>query len=293
MTKRVISYILSGVISLTIVSGCINYTNTGTEQETPVQEIEVKETEKPVSGYTDFRNPTPKTSEDNTISSPVNVPKKAQDKEYPIISYSAYEVMYNPEYKIPRWVRYELLASETDGVWSRKGLKFTPDPSVSFPQADDHDYRGSGWSRGHMAPAGDFKWSSTAMIETFFFTNCCPQDQAMNSGQWHTLEKKVRDWANRYGSLTVYTGPIVLDNAYGTIGYNKVVVPDAFFKAILAGEQSIAFVMYNHNNNENMQKCAMSVDDLEALTGIDFFTEQVDDFENQVEATYNLKNWGL
>lgn len=293
MTKQILSYFIAGVLSLTFVSGCINYTNTGTEQETPVQEVEVKESPKPVSGYTDFRNPTKKTYQDNTVSVPVNAPKKAQDKEYPIIAYSAYEVMYNPEYKIPRWVRYELLASETDGVWSRKGLKFTPDPSVSFPQAEDYDYRGSGWSRGHMAPAADFKWSSTAMIESFYFTNCCPQNLELNSGQWSTLEKKVRDWANRYGSLTVYTGPIVLDNAYGTIGYNKVVVPDAFFKAILAGEQSIAFVMYNHNNNENMQKCAMSVDELEALTGIDFFAEQVDDFEDQVEATYNLRNWGL
>lgn len=293
MTKQILSYFIAGVLSLTFVSGCINYTNTGTEQETQVQEVEVKESPKPVSGYTDFRNPTKKTSQDNTVSVPVNAPKKVQDKEYPIITYSAYEVMYNPEYKIPRWVRYELLASETDGVWSRKGLKFTPDPSVSFPQAEDYDYRGSGWSRGHMAPAADFKWSSTAMIETFFFTNCCPQDQAMNSGQWHTLEKKVRDWANRYGSLTVYTGPIILDNAYGSIGYNKVVVPDAFFKAILAGEQSIAFVMYNHNNNENMQKCAMSVDDLEALTGIDFFTELDDVKENHVEASYKLNYWGL
>ena len=293
MTKRVVSYLLPGILSLTIVGGCINYTNTETGQETQVQEVEVKESPKPVSGYTDFRNPTKKTSQDNTVSVPVNAPKKVQDKEYPIITYSAYEVMYNPEYKIPRWVRYELLASETDGVWSRKGLKFTPDPSVSFPQAEDYDYRGSGWSRGHMAPAADFKWSSTAMIESFYFTNCCPQNLELNSGQWSTLEKKVRDWANRYGSLTVYTGPIVLDNAYGTIGYNKVVVPDAFFKAILAGEQSIAFVMYNHNNNENLQKCAMSVDDLEALTGIDFFAELDDDFENRVEATYNLRNWSL
>lgn len=293
MTKRVVSYLLPGILSLTIVGGCINYTNTGTGQETQVQEVEVKESPKPVSGYTDFRNPSKKTSQDNTVSVPVNAPKKAQDKEYPIITYSAYEVMYNPEYKIPRWVRYELLASETDGVWSRKGLKFTPDPSVSFPQAEDYDYRGSGWSRGHMAPAADFKWSSTAMIESFYFTNCCPQNLELNSGQWSTLEKKVRDWANRYGSLTVYTGPIVLDNAYGTIGYNKVVVPDAFFKAILAGEQSIAFVMYNHNNNENMQKCALSVDELEALSGIDFFAELDDDFENRVEATYNLRNWGL
>lgn len=288
MTKRVISYILSGILSLIIVSGCINYTNTGTEQGTPVQEIESKEPSKPV---TDFRNPTPKTSEDNIVSSPVNGPKKAQDKEYPIISYSAYEVMYNPEYKIPRWVRYELLASETDGPYSRKGLKFIPDPAVNLPQADDYDYRGSGWSRGHMAPAGDFKWSSQAMMETFYFTNCCPQNQSMNSGQWHTLEKKVRDWANRYRKITIYTGPIILENAYGTIGLNKVVIPDAFFKAILAGEQSIAFVMYNHNNNENMQKCAMSVDDLEVLTGIDFFEELDDALENQVEATYSVSVW--
>ena len=49
--------------------------------------------------------------------------------------------------------------------------------------------------------------------------------------------------------------------------------------------------MYNHNNNENMQKCAMSVDDLEALTGIDFFTELDDTLENQVEATYSLSVW--
>ena len=293
MTKRLLLYFIPNILSLTIVSGCINYTNTGTEQEAPVQEVEIKESPKPVSGYADFRNPTRKTTQDKSTSTSVNHLPKAQEKEYPIISYSGYEVMYNPEYKIPRWVKYELLASETDGEWSRKGLKFTPDPSVSFPHADDYDYRGSGWSRGHMAPAADFKWSSTAMIETFYFTNCCPQNLELNSGQWSTLEKKVREWANRYGSLTVYTGPIVLDNAYGTIGYNKVVVPDAFFKAILAGEQSIAFVMYNHNNNENIQKCAMSVDDLEALTGIDFFAEQVDDFENQVEATYNLRNWGL
>lgn len=293
MIKRLLSYFILCIVSLTIVSGCINYTNTGTEREAPVQEVEIKELPKPVSGYTDFRNHSHKTSQDDTTSEHVNAPKNTQEKEYPIISYSAYEVMYDPEYKIPRWVKYELLASETDGIYSRKGLKFTPDPSVSFPQADDNDYRGSGWSRGHMAPAADFKWSSQAMIETFFFTNCCPQDQAMNSGQWHTLEKKVRDWANRYGALTVYTGPIILDNAYGTIGYNKVVVPDAFFKAILTGEQAIAFVMYNHNNNENMQKCAMSVDDLEALTGIDFFAELNDDFENQVEAAYNLRNWEL
>lgn len=223
-------------------------------------------------------------------SKPVNT---RSTKSTQIIEYKGYTVSYNNDMKIPNWVSYELLASETDGPYSRKGKNFMQDFNLKVSQPDDNDYRNSGWSRGHMAPAGDFKWDDEAMWETFYFTNCCPQDQSLNSGQWNSLEKKVREWANRFGSLIVYTGPIVHENTYGSIGYNKVVVPDAFFKAILAGEQSIAFVMYNHNKNENMQKCAMSVDDLELLSGIDFFAELDDAFENQVEATYNLRNWGL
>lgn len=210
-----------------------------------------------------------------------------------VIEYLGYSVSYNKDRKIPNWVSYELLASETDGPYSRKGKNFRQDPSLRLPQAEDNDYRNSGWSRGHMAPAGDFKWSDDAMWDTFYFTNCCPQDQSLNAGQWSTLEKKVRDWANRFGSVRVVTGPLVWENSYGTIGYNKVVVPDAFFKAVLAGEQSIAFVMYNKSENENMQKCAMSVDQLEELSGIDFFAELDDTFENQVESTFNLRNWGL
>ena len=210
-----------------------------------------------------------------------------------VIEYLGYSVSYNKERRIPNWVSYELLASETDGPYSRKGKNFRQDPSLSLSQADDNDYRNSGWSRGHMAPAGDFKWSDDAMWDTFYFTNCCPQNQSLNAGQWNTLEQKVRDWAKRFGKVYVVTGPIIGKNIYGTIGNNRVVVPDAFFKAVLANDQAIAFVMHNHNNNENMQKCAISVDDLEALTGIDFFVEQVDNFENQVEATFNLRNWGL
>lgn len=209
------------------------------------------------------------------------------------IAYYAYEVMYNPEYRIPKWVRYTLTSAETDGPYSRSGLNFVPDPSLSLPQAEDSDYRNSGWSRGHMAPAGDLKWCERAMQESFYFTNCCPQDISLNNGQWKTLEEKVRGWAKKFGSVTVVTGPLLMDNAYGTIGRNKVVVPDAFFKAVLAGEQCIAFVMYNKPRNENLQKCAMSVDRLEELSGIDFFPELKDRVEVQIEAGYNLKYWSL
>lgn len=255
--------------------------------------IEEQQENKTVLGYTDYRTSTKDKSQENKVTPSIDTLTRVSEKEYTKILYSGYEVMYDPKYKIPKWVKYELMSTETDGPYSRKGLNFCQDPSANLPQADDYDYKNSGWSKGHMAPAADFKWSRQAMIETFYYTNCCPQNQSLNSGQWNTLEKKVREWANRYGCVTVVTGPLVWNNEYGAIGNNKVVVPDAFFKAILAGGQTIAFVMYNHNNNENMQKCAMSVDNLEAISEIDFFSELDDDLESQIESTYTLKFWQL
>ena len=252
------AYFILFLITLMLVRECILSTSPQTEQQSPVASLDAP-----------------------------------YEEDYPVISYSGYYVVYNPEYRIPRYVRYELVASETDGQSNRKGLNFRQDASLSMAQAEDSDYRNSGWSRGHMAPAGDFKWSDQAMEETFYFTNCCPQNQSLNAGQWSTLEKKVRNWANRFGRVDVVTGPLIWENEYGTIGENKVVVPDAFFKAVLAGEQSIAFVMYNRPENENMQSCAMSVDRLEEISGIDFFAELEDSIENKSEASFNLRYWGL
>lgn len=246
-----------------------------------------------VEAYASQRNvaATPKRSVVENVEDKDSRNEQSQNDVF--IQYDGFTVSYNAENLIPNWVRYELTAEKTDGPYSRKGLNFRQDPSLTIRQADNNDYRNSGWSRGHMAPAGDFKWSDLAMSDTFFYTNCCPQDQSLNAGQWNTLEEKVRTWAKKFGVVTVISGPIIGENKNGTIGSNRVTVPDAFFKTILAGEQAIAFVMYNHNDNANMKNCAMSVDELELLTGYDFFSELDDEFENRVEASYSLRFWRL
>jgi endonuclease G len=135
------------------------------------------------------------------------------------------------------------------------------------------------------------------MWDTFHFTNCCPQDKDLNEGMWNTLEKKCRTWARKFGNVYIVTGPLVGDNRYGTIGDNNVVVPDAFFKAVMANDgkrwHTIAFVMQNRSYNENMQKCAMSVDELEELTGYDFFAALDDTLEAEAEKGYKLNFWKL
>ena len=221
----------------------------------------------------------------------------ALSEEDYIVEYEGYTSSYDMFTKTPEWVAYELTKDETYGDAAREGKFFSPDERVLLPQPDDYDYRGSGWTRGHLAPAADFRWSDDAMWDTFHFTNCCPQDKDLNEGMWNTLEKKCRTWARRYGSVYIVTGPIVGENIYGTIGKGKVTVPDAFFKAVMVHDgsrwQSIAFVMNNNSRNPNMQKCAMTVDELEKLTGFDFFAAMDDNIEAEVEKSYKLSFWKL
>ena len=136
------------------------------------------------------------------------------------------------------------------------------------------------------------------MAETFYFTNICPQDETLNAGDWQYLEKKVRQWANRYGSVWVVTGPIVGENRYGTIGDREVVVPDSFFKALLVRKpngsySAIAFVMDNDDGRYYLKDCLMDINDLESLTGFDFFPGLDDKIEEKVESTVRLSDWGI
>ncbi len=214
-----------------------------------------------------------------------------------LVEYQGYVSSYSSLTKTPEWVAYELTKDETYGDAVREGKYFSRDERLRLPQPDDYDYRGSGWTRGHLAPAADFRWSDEAMWETFHFTNCCPQDEELNNGMWNTLEKKCRTWARKFGKVYIVTGPIVGENRYGAIGNSHVVVPDAFFKAVMVQSgnrwHSIAFVMQNRPYNENMQKCAMSVDELEEITGLDFFTAMDNETEALAENSYRLSFWKL
>lgn len=214
-----------------------------------------------------------------------------------LVNYNGFTVSYNSRAKLPFWVAYKLEAAETEGENTRTGKKFRPDNSLPYPQAEDDDYRNSGWARGHMAPAADFKWSEEAMSDTFYFTNCCPQDISLNGGMWSTLEKKTRTYAKKYDKVYVITGPIIGKKKNGTIGDGKVVVPDSFFKALLVHDgvkyHSIAFIMDNCKQGSNMQSCAMSVDKLEERIGYDLFANLDDSIEDKIEKSYELGIWAL
>ncbi len=221
----------------------------------------------------------------------------AYTAEENILVYEGHTVSYNTSTLIPDWVAYELTDEETRGEATRFDKIFSMDPSFRKRQAMREDYRGTPWTRGHMAPAADFTWDDDAMTETFYFTNICPQNEELNKKDWQYLEKQGRYWARGHGRVWVVSGPIVGENVHGRIGDRGVVVPDAFFKALLYEKRgkyhSIAFVMGNDAERYYLQDCCLSINELENITGIDFFPGLEDAVEDEVEGQIILSDWGL
>lgn len=207
---------------------------------------------------------------------------------------AAYRLSYNPATRLPVWVAWHFTAEHTDGPYSRKGIKFAEDEDVPAPRATNMDYVNSGYDRGHICPSGDNKWSEEAQLQSFLYTNCCPQLHNLNAGDWNELEGKCRKWAQQYGGVYIVSGPLLLNKKHKTIGKNKVVVPEAFFKVVLCMEgepKAIGFIYRNEANNKTMSSYVNTVDDVERLTGLDFFSALPDEVEREVEAKADLADW--
>lgn len=221
-------------------------------------------------------------------SAPMEQPAAMKGTQEVILKKTAYTVSYNPQTKIPNWVAWHLTAAHTKGNVERHSEVFREDSEAPIPRVTDDDYFNSGFDRGHMCPAGDNKWDRRAMSETFLFTNVCPQVHAFNEGAWNDLEQACRRWANKYGDIYIVCGPVLDQGTHRTIGRRKVVVPERFFKVILCMKdtpKAIGFVYENSSrNSRSLFKNATNVDEIERLTGIDFFPRLQDDIETKIEA---------
>lgn len=210
-----------------------------------------------------------------------------------IKEYEGFTVSFHSSNKTPNYVAWELLDVETTGSNNRTD-NFWQDPDIeNCPTTKD--YTGSGYDRGHMCPAADQKWSAKAMEECFVMSNICPQDHSLNAGAWATLESKTREWAKRDSCVYVICGPIYTDEDTKRIGNAGVRVPGAFFKVLLApyidSPRGIGFIYPNMQSPGNMQNYSMSIDEVEAITGLDFFPALPDDLEEKVEKQASFTEW--
>lgn len=211
-----------------------------------------------------------------------------------IIEHTGYTLCFVPQYEQASWVAYVLRGNQLQSAHFDRTNQFMTDPLAKPHSADDDDYNGSGYDRGHLASAEDMSWSETTMRESFYYSNMSPQVPAFNRGVWKRLEELVRYWSSAYDSIYVVTGP-VLSNGLPTIGHDNVAVPQYYYKVILEynpqGVQGIGFVLPNQASAATLKSFAVSIDSVEHLTGLDFFPKLPDDVEEKVESNLNVDDW--
>ncbi len=210
-----------------------------------------------------------------------------------IVTHANYSLSYSEKHEQPEWVAYELKKTHLSQNDFKRPF-FEVDKKVRTSSADWRNYKKSGYDKGHLCPAGDRRYSYQAFEETFLTSNISPQNHEFNAGIWNRLEQKTRYWAKKYNDVYVVTGG-VLTNDLKTIGYEAVSVPKQFYKVILDNSSQnpkmIAFLIPNKNTKKSLKDFVVSADEIEKLTGIDFFSKLDDAIENRLESSSNTNNW--
>ena len=221
----------------------------------------------------------------------LEIPVDDDGDEGQILRRKGYTVSYNRKTKRPNWVAWRLTKQHTYGDNRRDFMQFEEDPDVGRPRATDDDYFRSGYDRGHMCPSGDNKWDAEAQRQSFLFTNICPQNHYLNKEEWNDLEIQCRRWARRYGQVYIACGPLFEGNDIKKIGKNKVHVPTGFFKVVLANSGKAKAIGYIFDNRRQSNPRVCTVDEIEQLTGLDFFSPLDDKIEEKVEVTADISQW--
>ncbi len=212
-----------------------------------------------------------------------------------IIKHEFYTLSYNEKYEQAEWVAYEL----KENMIVKNSFKrpyFIEDELVDSNSADWRNYKKSGYDKGHLCPAGDMKFSKNAFEDTFFTSNISPQKHNFNAGIWNRLEEKTRYWAQKYKSIYVITGSL-LNNNLKTIGKEAVAVPEFYYKILVQKNKNsykmIAFLMASQESKLALYEFVKSTDDIEKLTGVDFFAKIPDEIESKIEKNSDYKDWSF
>ncbi len=215
-----------------------------------------------------------------------------------VIVHPGHMLVYSEKHEVPKWTAHIATPDLITGNLARID-SFLPDPQVKTGTAVTADYWNSGFDRGHMVPSADMRWTYGALKGTYYYSNVCPQVPELNRGTWAELE----DWGRRYVNFSkhrifVVTGPVLRDGLptmQKPDRKNEVAIPELFWKVIadLDGEkpQAIAFVMRNAAQEYPPISYSVTVDSVEALTGLDFFPALDDAMEARIEAMREPKDW--
>ncbi|ARV12434.1 endonuclease [Gilvibacter sp. SZ-19] len=202
-----------------------------------------------------------------------------------IVQHDYYTLSYNETHEQAEWVAYELRKAQVvDNNYDRP--YFEQDPKVKSKSAHWRNYKNSGYDRGHLVAAADMEFNYDAFKDTFYTSNISPQLHEFNSGVWNYLEQRVRRWAEENDGVFVIAGGVLKD-PMDAIGSEQVTVPKAFYKIVVDTYRDdyrvIAFLIPHSEDARRYSDFIVSVDEIEAATGIDFFAGLPEATQQQLE----------
>lgn len=212
-----------------------------------------------------------------------------------IVVHDNYTLSYNEKMEQAEWVAYELKKYNSSNHNFKRPF-FIQDAKVKTNSADWRNYKNSGYDKGHLCAAADMKFSKDAFDDTFLTSNISPQTHSFNEGFWNRLEQKVRYWSAKYDGIYVITGGVLSGNLK-TIGKEHVAVPNYFYKVLLDNSRGeykmIGFLVPAVDSDKPLYDFVVPVDDIEKLTGIDFYPKLEDSIENKLEKANDYKGWSF
>ncbi len=185
------------------------------------------------------------------------------------LCFSSFAILHSGQAKTPVFVAERLnrrSLEQAQGV--QRTDKFYADARLpKAERAELGDYRGSGYSRGHMAPAANMA-TPDAMAQSFSLANMVPQDQRHNGGAWSSIEQDTRKYAMRAtGDVYVFTGPVYASRPK-TIGAGQVAVPSQIFKVVYDASTGRSWVHWQANHPDTKAGPPISYDEFVQRTGL-------------------------
>ena len=226
-----------------------------------------------------------------------------------IIEHAGMVLGFDCDYKMASWVFHVLTPDVSFGSVSRSN-DFRTDDKVSCGSAQESDYflrkekpdgtfeyDGFGFDRGHLAPSADFRWSASALSESYYYSNMTPQRPEFNRESWASLEGLLRKIVDQEKKpFYVITGPVLhKDLPEIERSINKLKIPEMHYKIIVDASaenpRGMAFLMPNKKCEQRLSAYVITIDSLERLTGIDFFPAMNDALETSIEQTADFNAW--
>ncbi|MDD1616747.1 MAG: endonuclease G, mitochondrial [Methylococcaceae bacterium NSP1-2] len=202
----------------------------------------------------------------------------------------------------PLWVEYALKPVDESIPSLPRPTRFTTD-SRAINRVKHNDYTKSGYDRGHNAPnyAMSHLYGKEGQLDSFLMTNISPQTPKLNRQFWQRLEAAEAKYFTKLADkVWVITGPVFTGSTERLSSSWRVEIPDAFYKIYITEAKAnqpskvLAFLVpQTVKGNESLAQFVTSIDNIEAQTGLDFFSDLDDTIENQLEASMEPQAWDL